>query len=131
MRDPAKKFSLLLRFLVLAILINALAPTFLSVQASAVNITGTASGFADICSIIKVKASPGGDPAQPAQSTSSHVAHCELCVSRVDPLIPSLSLPRLLLVSLGFASFPPLYTQAPKGLFIWAASQARAPPRSS
>lgn len=129
MRDPAKPFSLLLRLLILAILFNALAPIFLSAQASAASLPGT--GFADICSIIKVKAPAGSDPAQPAHSTSSHVAHCELCGSRVDPLIPSLSLPRLLLVSLGFASFPPLYTQAPNSLFIWAASQARAPPRSS
>lgn len=126
MRDPAKKFSLLLRFLVLAILVNALAPIFLSVPASAANIPG--SGFADICSIIKVNAPPDSDP---ARQMTPHAAHCDLCVSRVDPLIPSLSLPRLLLVSLGFASFPPLYTQAPKSLFIWAASQARAPPRSS
>lgn len=129
MRDPAKKFSLLLRFLVLAILVNALAPIFLSVQASAANIPG--NGFADICSIIKVKAPPGSDSEQPMTPHAPHASHCELCVSRVDPLTPSLSLPRLLLVSLGFASFPPLYSQAPKGLFIWAASQARAPPRSS
>lgn len=126
MRAPAKKFSLLLRFLVLAILVNALAPIFLSVQGSAANIPG--NGFADICSVIGFKAPPGSDP---ARQKTPHAAHCDLCVSRVDPLIPSLSLPRLLLVSLGFASFPPLYTQAPKGLFIWAASQARAPPRSS
>ncbi|CDG83654.1 DUF2946 family protein [Janthinobacterium agaricidamnosum] len=124
MRTPAKLVKLLLQFLVLAILVNTLAPVFLHMRRDA----ASPAGLIEICSADGFKAFRPISSDQPDHQLDPHADHCALCVTRVDPVTPSLSLPQLLLVTVGLAYLPPLLRQAPKSLFVWAASQARAPP---
>ena len=55
--------------------------------------------------------------------------HCMFCSSVVDPVTPSISSAVLvLLLTYASAYLPALFEHGPRTLFMWAPSQARAPP---
>jgi hypothetical protein len=115
--------QLLLHCVMLAIVVNTLLPTFLRGAA-----TGGAA-LVELCSAGGMRWIEGTPSHPPDDShTVSHTAHCALCSASVDPLLPALAAPATHWLTAGRAYLPPLFSQAPRTLFIWATSQARAPP---
>ena len=120
-RRPPPFHQLLLRLLLLAVVLNTLLPVWW--QAS-----GAAPGWAELCSASGTHVVPLDGAAPHA---IGHAEHCIFCGTSVDPLIPALAVPASHWLAAGLAYLPPLFSLAPRSLFIWAASQARAPPASA
>lgn len=133
MRKIDARLRLFLRFVILAIVVATLAPTMLNAS----RLTAGANGlFAELCSStgVRLLAIDGGLAGkQPTGDggMAAHGNHCVFCGSSVEPLTPSLPAPALQLMYTGLAYLPPLFANAPRTLFIWAASQARAPPATA
>lgn len=115
-----------------AILMASLAPSISHVVATA---KGIPNGWTEICTIFGAKLVKIGDDAPdsklPAPKKATHLQHCPFCISHAvslglppntDFVIPVIKVPHVL---------PPLFYQASRPLFAWAAAQPRAPPAFS
>ena len=115
-------------FVILAIVMNALAPNFLSAAGTALN---SKTLWVQLCSagaskfVPMVMSGPSDAPDNPMQS---HASHCALCVASLDPVTPSLPMPALQLIHAGMTYLPSLFEHGVKTLFAWATGQALAPP---
>lgn len=130
MRSIDTRLRLFLRFVILAIVVSTLAPAMSSATRQAAAGAGV---FAELCSAsgMRMLAVDGGDAVKQPPGDGGMAAHggdCQFCSSSVEPLTPSLPAPSLVLIHVGLAYLAPLFTAAPRTLFIWAARQARAPP---
>jgi hypothetical protein len=109
-----------------AILLAALAPSISQAIAAA----STSNDWAEVCTMEGAKLVKVADTA-PHKSTThklSHFEHCPFCLAHAVALgLPpdsGIQLP----VAVGTQILPPLFYQASRPLFAWAAAQPRAPP---
>lgn len=114
----------------LAILMAALAP---SISHALSDAGKPRSLWAEICSsagLKLVKVDLGSELPAHGEPASAF-DHCPFCQTHGGmPALPS-SVSFVVPASLGSFSFPPLYYQAPRTLFVWASPQSRAPPAQS
>lgn len=129
MRNASVRFHVLIGIVLLAILTNTLAPTFLS----AAGVKGKTL-WMPLCAAGASKSVPvtlsggSGVPGVPDENAPSQAGHCVFCVTRIDPLTPSLSLPPARWIGAVLAYLPALFLRAPQTPFVWANAQPRAPP---
>jgi hypothetical protein len=115
-----------------AIVLAALAPSI----SQAVNAARTsAAGWDEICTVdgpklIKADGEASHTSTAPVEK-SGHFEHCPFCFAHAGsfglPPGTGFTFP----IASGNPTLPPLYYQAPRPLFIWAAAQSRAPPYHS
>lgn len=122
----------------LAVFALALAPTVSRLLAAH---AGSASAWAEICTpqgtrwialaADGVSADAAVDPqaTPPGSSVDTlHLEHCPLCgLGAHAPVLPTAAL-TWQAPAAGRALMPPLFSQAPRPLFAWAAAQPRGPP---
>jgi hypothetical protein len=117
----------------LAILMAALAPTLSHALAAA---RGSSDTWMEICSassIKFIKVAVSDNPGEPAPAKPAmQMDHCPFCLTHagalgMPPPIATFAVP--LIVHL--PTFPALFYQSPRPLFLWAAAQSRAPPAFS
>ncbi|RQO53478.1 DUF2946 domain-containing protein [Paucibacter sp. KBW04] len=110
-----------------AILLMALAPAL-----SHALQTKAPAGWVEVCTLagtkwVKLDGSSTGSSEQ-EQPGSTSMKHCPCCANPAPSLgLPPTSSSSTPLLHLGFA-VPELFLLAPRPLFAWAPSQARAPP---
>lgn len=115
----------------LAILLGALAPTVSHGMRAWAHAPVT---WVEVCSSTGAKLiaiSTTSDQKQGLPSGEHGGEHCPFCLPHAgDAAVLPTPLPMLALTTPGAEALPALFLHAPRTLFAWAPSQARAPPTS-
>ncbi|MDO9235493.1 MAG: DUF2946 domain-containing protein [Aquabacterium sp.] len=83
---------------------------------------------AEVCS---VQVAVGASKQPSSEPQGEHAwAHCPFCLIHADALVPPTGLALIPALALADSLVPMLFWHAPRTLFAWAPSQARAPPTS-
>jgi len=110
-----------------AILLGALAPAL----SHALSQPGNGKRMVQVCTVAGMKMVAVDDAAGQGKTDDASLfpaERCPFCATHANlPALPSSPLPPFALSS-GAGSFPSLFFSAPQPLFVWAASQPRAPP---
>ena len=78
---------------------------------------------AEFCAVQDTTKQPSSEP------QGEHAwAHCPFCLIHADALVPPTGLALIPALALADSLVPMLFWHAPRTLFAWAPSQARAPP---